>query len=277
MDKIKIENLEVFAYHGVFPEENEKGQKFYINAELMTSTREAGIRDDLTLSTNYGEVCHLIYQVMCENTFMLIERAAEKIAERILLTYERVREITVEVRKPYAPIGLPFESVSVEITRKWHEVCIAFGSNMGDRNANIEIALKGIRGHQYCRNMKTSSYYETSPYGGVEQDDFLNGVLTVETLLEPEELLAYLHLLEQKAGRERNIRWGPRTLDLDIIFYDSLVYDSQVLQIPHVDLVNRHFVLAPACELIPWYRHPLTHKTVLEHLQDLKKNNDVKI
>ena len=94
-------------------------------------------------------------------------------------------------------------------------------------------------------------------------------MLKVRTLLYPMELLALLHQIEQGADRERKIRWGPRTLDLDIIFYDNWVVDEKELQIPHIDMQNREFVLKPLAELAPYYRHPITGKTVSQMLQEL--------
>ena len=85
-------------------------------------------------------------------------------------------------------------------------------------------------------------------------------------MLNPVELLDALHKIEAAAGRERLIHWGPRTLDLDIIFYDKLVYEDEQLIIPHVDMQNRYFVLKPLAELIPNYRHPVFGKTVSEML-----------
>ena len=96
------------------------------------------------------------------------------------------------------------------------------------------------------------------------QDDFLNACLELDTLVTPEELLDVMHEIEQEAGRERLIHWGPRTLDLDIIFYDDIVYDTPELHIPHIDMQNRDFVLNPLAELCPAYRHPLLKKTVEE-------------
>lgn len=269
-DIIKIENLEVFAHHGVYPEERENGQNFYVNARLYTGTREAGLRDDLNLSTNYGEVCHFMDCFLKEHTWQLIESVAEQLAEAVLLQFERVEALQLEIRKPSAPIGLPFESVSVCVERGWHTAFVAFGSNLGEKEKYIQDALKELRSHRLIRVGAVSDILCTKPYGGVEQDDFLNGVLELRTLLTPWELLEFLHELEQKAGRTRELHWGPRTLDLDIIFYDDEVIDSKELTIPHIDMDNRTFVLEPMCQLAPWYRHPVLNRTMVQLLDELK-------
>lgn len=269
-DCIKIENLEVFAHHGVFQEEQENGQNFYVNAKLYTQTRAAGQKDDLTLSTHYGEVCHFINRFMKEHTWQLIETVAEQLAEAVLLKYERVSAIELEIRKPSAPIGLPFESVSVCVERGWHSVFVAFGSNMGEREKYIEAALSGLKNHRLICVEQVSDVIHTEPYGGVEQDEFLNGVVQLKTLLTPMELLEFLHELEQKAERKREIHWGPRTLDLDIIFYDNEIIDTKDLVVPHPDMHNRTFVLEPMCQLAPWYRHPILQKTMRELLDGLR-------
>ena len=110
----------------------------------------------------------------------------------------------------------------------------------------------------------------TEPYGVTDQDQFLNGCLELRTLLTPEELLNRLHQIEQNAGRERILRWGPRTLDLDIIFYDDLLLNTENLCIPHVEMHKREFVLKPLCEIAPYKRHPGNQKTVYEMLEELK-------
>lgn len=269
LDKIHIRNLEVFGRHGLFPEENRLGQKFVINAVLYISTRDAGVKDDLTKSVHYGEVSHFMTNYMTEHTFGLIEAVAEQMARAVLLQFPAVQRITLEISKPWAPIGLPLEAVSVEITRGWHRAYIAVGSNLGDREAYIRQGIKNLGDREDCVIARVSGLIETKPYGVENQPDFLNGMLEVQTLLFPQELLEALHQAEQKAERERKIHWGPRTLDLDIIFYDDCIIDEETLKIPHPDMANREFVLKPLAELAPYLRHPLTGQTVQQMLRDV--------
>ena len=271
MDEIRIDNLEVFAHHGVFETEKRNGQQFYVNAVLYTDLRPAGLNDDLTLSTHYGEVALLIKEKLTEQVYDLIETAAERTAEAILLQFPLVNAIEFELRKPDAPIPMNFESVSVKIYRGWHKTYIAFGSNMGDSPKLIADAINGLKQDTRCRVKKVSDTIITKPYGGVQQDDFYNGVLEMDTLYSPAELLGKLHELEQGAGRERKVHWGPRTLDLDIIFYDKLIYEDDNLCIPHMDMQNRDFVLKPMVQIAPYYRHPVYEKTMTEMVKQLEQ------
>ena len=177
--------------------------------------------------------------------------------------------IELELEKPWAPIGLHLETVSVAIRRKWHTVYIALGSNMGDRERYLQTAVESIGKKEGCQVEKVSSFVRTAPYGGVEQEDFLNGCMQIRTLLTPRELLEFLQEIEKQAGRERKIHWGPRTLDLDIIFYDREVIEEEDLQIPHVEMQKRDFVLIPLREIAPFLRHPITGKTVGEMAEEL--------
>ncbi|MCM1024833.1 MAG: 2-amino-4-hydroxy-6-hydroxymethyldihydropteridine diphosphokinase [Roseburia sp.] len=269
-DEIRIEDLEVYAYHGVYAGERKKGQPFYVNAVLYTDVRRAAAEDELALSADYGAVCALIDRWMGENPCRLLETVAEKLSREILLRFDRIRRIDLEIRKPEAPIPLPFGCVSVKVSRGWHRAWLGLGSNLGDRAEYLDGAVRALREHPLTRAVRESERIVTAPYGGVEQEDFLNSALELETLLSPEELLELLHEIENRAGRERTIHWGPRTLDLDILFYDQLVLESDDLVIPHPDLENREFVLKPLCGLIPNYRHPLLGKTVGCLLEELK-------
>lgn len=269
-DEIRIDRLEIYANHGVYPEETQNGQIFQINAVLYTDTRAAGRRDELELSTDYGEVSLFIERWMKENTCKLLETVAEKLTETILLKYDLISAVDLEVCKPEAPIPLEFRNVSVKVHRGWHRAYLAIGSNMGDKEAYINGAIAALKAHPLIRLKKVSDIIETEPYGGVVQDSFLNGALEVETLLAPEELLEALHEIENAADRVRIQRWGPRTLDLDILFYDKLVYESETLVIPHSDMQNRDFVLRPMFMIAPYFRHPLYGETMQQMLQKLE-------
>lgn len=269
MDEIIIENLQVYAHHGVYKEENDNGQNFYVNAVLYTDTSKAGKEDNLELTTDYGMVCQLIHKLIYKNVYNLIETVAEKTAEAVLTEFPLVEGITLEIRKPEAPIGLEFQSVSVKITRVWHIACIAAGSNIGDKKKYIGDAIEAIDRDEKCRLIKSSELIRSTAYGGVKQEDFLNGAVMVKTLYTPTELLAKLHEIEQAAGRTRDVHWGARTLDLDIIFYDDLIMQTDELTIPHADMQNRDFVLKPLVQLIPCVRHPVIGKTVQQLYEDV--------
>lgn len=271
MDTITIKGLEVFAKHGVLKEENVLGQKFIIDAVMYCSTREAANTDDITKSINYAYVCRLIERVMCDNTFNLIETVAENIAEAILLEYRELQAVTVAVKKPWAPILMNVDTVEVKITRKRHRAYIALGSNMGDKRAHLEGAVKEIDEDRKCTVKKVSEFIVTEPVGGVMQDDFLNGCILIETLYTPHELLDFLHVVEKNHNRERKIHWGPRTLDLDIIMYDDIVMADDTLIIPHKEMTKREFVLKPLCEIAPYAVHPTKKMTVSELLEAIRQ------
>ena len=273
MDKISIKGLEVYAKHGVYPEENALGQKFVVSVDLYMSTRKAGLTDDLSLSVNYGEVSHFINEFMTKHTWKLIETVAERLAQELMSNYALIQHVDLTIEKPWAPIGLPLDTVSVTISRRWHTAYIALGSNMGDKKGYLDMAIGRLKERVDCRVERVSDYLVTAPYGGVEQDDFLNGALELKTTLEPEDLLDALHQIEQEAGRVREIHWGPRTLDLDILLYDDMIVDTECLHIPHAEMHKRDFVLKPMAQIAPWKRHPLLGKTVEELYDNLIRNN----
>ena len=272
MDEILIKDLVVFAKHGVLPEESVLGQKFLVTLRLSLDIRSAGMSDDLNHSVSYADIAHEAYNFLTENTFKLIESCAEGLARHLLLLYKKIRTVEIEIKKPWAPIGLDMDTVSVKIARSRHLVYVALGANLGDKEAAIKQAVQTLDNHPDCHILKVSPLITTAPYGGVEQDDFLNGVLLMETLLAPEELLALLKALEKQAKREPTVHWGPRTLDLDILFYDDLVYTSETLTIPHRDLANREFVLEPMCAIAPDFVHPRFNLTMSELWERLKNS-----
>lgn len=190
--------------------------------------RKAGKTDNLSDSLNYGEVSHFITDFLQDHTYKLIESVAEQLAEAMLLSMPVLKGVEIELCKPHAPIGLPFENVSVTMKRQWHEVYLAVGSNLGDKNAYIGNGIDELRRIKEIKEVRVSELGDKALRRS-GADDFVNGAIALKTLLSPQELLEKLHEIEQHANRERIIHWGPRTLDLDIIFMISLCTRMRIL------------------------------------------------
>ena len=141
---------------------------------------------------------------------------------------------------------------------------LSLGSNLGHREANIASALKMLG--QEARILKVSSFYETEPVGYKDQPWFLNCACAIETELAPQALLKLAKTIERNLGRKRTLRFGPRLIDIDILFYDDLILDSPDLVIPHPRLAERAFVLVPLKEIAPNLVHPLLGVTIEELL-----------
>ncbi len=152
-------------------------------------------------------------------------------------------------------------------------VFIGFGSNLGDRCALINQALLALSKLPSTFLEKLSSLYETAPVGYLEQGSFLNGVVLVKSTLDAPFLLESLLAIENSLGRERKERWGPRTIDLDILFYGDEVIDTSDLLVPHPELVKRKFVLEPLHEIAPSWLHPCLGGTISELLYNYQSNN----
>lgn len=146
-------------------------------------------------------------------------------------------------------------------------VYIALGSNLDNREENLQSAIKLMPPD--IQPLVCSPVYQTEPWGFVHQPAFLNQVIKVKTELEPEDLLQYLKLIEKEVGRKKTFRYGPRKIDLDILFYNDMVYDSPSLTIPHPRIAERGFVLVPLSDIAPDYIHPILSVSVKEMLTDL--------
>ncbi|SRR5258708_15005930 len=152
-----------------------------------------------------------------------------------------------------------------------HTVFLALGSNVGNKIENIERATKFLE--TKIGNLKRAPLYETKPVGFLEQDDFVNTAIVGETELQPRELFVFVKRIEKKLGRIKRFRFGPREIDIDILLYDDLVYKDDDVQIPHISLHERDFVLQPIVDLSPKTMHPILHKTMEELLKNLPNNS----
>ncbi|MQW23663.1 MULTISPECIES: 2-amino-4-hydroxy-6-hydroxymethyldihydropteridine diphosphokinase [unclassified Lactococcus] len=131
-----------------------------------------------------------------------------------------------------------------------HTVYLSMGSNMGDRMHYLNRALSALTETGHVMLMKQSAFYETSPVGGVVQDDFINLAAKISTDLSADALLDLIHQVEQKLNRVRLIHWGPRTIDIDILFFDEEQRNDDKLTIPHAEVFNRLFVLVPLLDVV---------------------------
>ncbi len=152
----------------------------------------------------------------------------------------------------------------MSVKNKKHTVYIGVGSNIGDRLAFIRSAGDALKINKNITLLRTSNIYETQPYGYKDQELFLNGVFELETEISPDKLLSLLLDIEKSLNRTRPIHWGPRTIDLDILFYDDFIIQTDSLTIPHKELHKRLFVLVPLNDLAPEFVHPLLKKSCWE-------------
>ena len=263
MDKIMIKDLEVYGNVGVYEEEKKLGQKFLISVEIDTSFKDCIKDDSIRETINYGEVSNFVYEKFKSNKYNLLEKSADELCKLILIKYERAKSVKVEIKKPWAPIGLSLDYASISTFRRKNKAYIALGSNMGDKENNLNLALKKIEDD--CTIIKkVSSFITTKPVGYLNQDDFLNGVCKVETILEPHELLEKLLSIELELKRERLIKWGPRTMDLDLIMFNDYIINDEDLVVPHPRMEERLFVLDPLCEIAPYEVHPVLNMRIVE-------------
>ena len=263
MSSIDIHNLKVVACHGVLEEEKINRQPFCFDVSIEYDFAKAAQLDDLNYTLNYDEIMHAISDFCKDNTFDLIETLCHRAATMLMRKYP-IDSVTVTVKKPQAPVSLPFDNVSVSTTLTRTTALLSLGSNMGDRQAYLDNAIKELENNQDITVQKVSAPFENPPYGGVAQSPFINMAVKISTHLSPYELLEYLHLIESGAQRDRSVHWGDRTLDMDIVFYGDKVIDDDILTIPHADYINRDFVLKPLKEIAPNFVCPLYKKRIKE-------------
>lgn len=268
-DFIKIESLEIYGYHGTFVEEKRIGQKYILDLTMKVNNSFYEICEDLNKTVDYSELIKFIREYFVSNKRDLLETISNELVFEIFKRYENLEEVNLEILKPGIHVSVGFEGMKVCVNRKKHKVYISLGSNLGNREENLENAYKLLEDNG-IKIMKKSKIIETEPYGDVPQENFLNSVIEVNTLLRPRELMNLLLNIEKQLKRERKIRWGPRTIDLDILLYDNEIIIEDNVIIPHYDMHNREFVLSPLCEINKFSYNPRLGKFSFEMLRELR-------
>ncbi|GAB4011628.1 2-amino-4-hydroxy-6-hydroxymethyldihydropteridine diphosphokinase [Spirosoma migulaei] len=151
---------------------------------------------------------------------------------------------------------------------------LLLGANLGDRTLTLRRAIDLIA-ERVGLVVNASGLYETAPWGVTDQPTYLNQVLAVETMLEPEEVLTQTQAIEQELGRIRLEKWGARVIDIDILYYDQLIWQTDTLTIPHPYLHQRRFTLVPLAEIAPAFVHPVLKKTTVELLEECEDESEV--
>jgi len=256
-DRIVLEGVSARGTHGVLDVEKRDGQTFLVDVTMTLDLEPAGRTDALAATVNYAAVASDVVARITGPSFDLIERLAEVIADDVL-RYDLVDAVEVVVHKPEAPVGHPFTDVQVQVSRSnAAHVVIALGTNLGDRGLTLTDAVAALTALPGLTLTGVSDIVATDPVGGPEQPEYLNAVVVGRSLLHPNDLLAELHRIEADHGRTREVRWGARTLDLDLIQYGrpgghrEVTSDDERLTLPHPRAHERAFVLVPWLDADP--------------------------
>jgi dihydroneopterin aldolase/2-amino-4-hydroxy-6-hydroxymethyldihydropteridine diphosphokinase len=277
MDRISLHGLQFYGYHGVFAEENKLGQRFVVDLELELDLLRAGTQDELAATVNYAEIAEMTKQLVEGQPFQLVEAVAEAIAQRLLREYSLLQGVFVRVHKPNPPVALPFDGVSVTLHRvrtTGETVFIALGANIGEREQQLCAAIAALRATDGVEWLGNSTVYQTQPVGVTDQPLFLNMVVALRTLLPVEALFARMMSIELEMGRTRDVHWGPRLIDLDLLYYGALEYTSADLTVPHPRLAERAFVLAPLLDVVKRFA-PHRERWVRDQLEARPDKEDV--
>lgn len=269
MFRIIIKDLNLFGYHGVKESEKKDGQNFCFNIEILLNKNSFLNGDSIENTLNYSEVIKLVKDINSNRRFNLLETLSQEIANRIMGMSFLIEKVSVKIEKTSPPIKENIESVGVEyiLDRKSLEsggegklessevdVYMSLGSNIGNRENNLRKAVDLIGRSPNINIIKVSSIYETEPMYFKDQDSFYNIVLQaqVDRELSPFEMMGFLKGIEYGFGRKRSEkRYGPRIIDIDLLYYGEMVIESNFFTVPHPGIEERKFVLVPFSEIAP--------------------------
>ncbi|HEV7209390.1 MAG TPA: 2-amino-4-hydroxy-6-hydroxymethyldihydropteridine diphosphokinase [Mycobacteriales bacterium] len=244
-DRIRLVGLRSTGFHGVLAAERRDGQVFGVDAELELDVSAAAATDDLRRTADYGALAQRLQAVVRGEPVNLIETLALRLVAACLGD-PRVLAATVTVHKPHAPIPVDFADVAVTLRRQ--QAVLSLGSNIGDRFGHLKAAVTAL-GASFPL-LAVSPVYETAPVGGPDQDPYLNAVV-LAAVPGPTEALLAAQAAENARGRTRQVRFGPRTLDVDVVAVAGERSADPSLLLPHPRAHERAFVLAPWQDVAP--------------------------
>lgn len=262
--KILIKDLVLYGYHGVREHEKKNGQEFMFNISLQIKDDRLAGKDVLSNTVSYSDVIREVKKINEGKRVDLLETLSKNIAESIFKKFPAVDKIDVRIEKPDSPIDEKLGSVGVEYSAsrdgdakvyKRVSALLSLGSNMGDRRATIEKALEMLGSDPRIDITKVSSFYETEPMYIESQKDFYNiaAQATVGGGMDAFGLFGLLKSIEYRMGRRSGPdRYGPRPIDIDILYFGNDNIKSDILQVPHPRIGERRFVLIPLAEIAPY-------------------------
>lgn len=266
IDQIEVRGIRELGRHGVFTRERHELQPFEVDLVVVADLARAGRSDDIADTIDYGALATRVAGIISSTSFHLLEALAQHIADDVLAD-ERALEVHVTVAKLRPPIACDLRDVRVSIQRSQRAdqvqsfavakglgqesprtTYLGLGSNLGDRAGYLRSAIDALI--EIDPMAKVSPVYESTPIGGpAGQGPYLNCVVSLETTMSPADLLDVAHELEARAERIRNERFGPRTLDVDILLIEGFTCFDEDLTVPHPRMWERAFVLAPLADL----------------------------
>lgn len=258
-DEIWLRGISAHAYHGVFATERRTGQQFVLDVGYELDLRPAARADDVALSVSYADVATAVHVELTGEPVNLLETLAERVASAVL-AFPGITAVEVVLHKPQAPLAVPFSDVALTIRRtpltavpnEPVECVLALGGNLGDVPATLAAAVDELEA--VLGELRVGPLVRTDAMvlpGSGPQPDYWNTVVLGRTRLAAAEVLALAQEVELRHGRTREVRWGERTLDIDLIRHGAVRSADPLLLLPHPGAAERPFVLVPWAALDP--------------------------
>ena len=267
--RIEVSGITTNTIIGCYPHERTTPQKLIIDLSASLHASNWLNPDNLETTVDYDGLIDFVQQEVNSTSYQLLESLAQHLSDKILEHYPIIYQLEIKLTKP-AICGVKAQAISVYYDcRRKFKVALALGANCDLPQQQIVTAIE-ILG-EFVTDIQIGGFYETTPVGGIAQDNFINTAITGYVSLKPEELLAKIKIIEKLMGKYESVKDGPRTIDIDLILFDDLVYQNNFLQLPHKSAHMRDFVLQPLADIALDWVHPLTNKSIGELLSAIPK------